>query len=354
MNYKRFTVTDFLSDEYFQNWVIEPDEEANDFWNQWLNKNPDKRNTVEEAKEVLLNIKFKEDFPTAEQVRKALEENLSKINLPVEEEVEKEKVVKISSFRNLRRIAAIFIGVLLIGGIVFYFNWKNATITVATNYGELKTIVLPDGSEITLNAHSSISYLKHWTTGRPRKVTLEGEAFFKVKHLNKDQNHIKESERFIVLTSDLNVEVLGTTFDVRNRNGQTNVILETGKVRVAFKNAKHNDITLLPGEMIAYRHSTNELQKSVTDPVLQTSWVDKKLILNNATVNTIIQYLEDNYGYKVVLKDTAIGNKRLEGTLLLDNMKDIIFVLKTSLDIEIEKSDSILIFRNNGKIKLPE
>lgn len=344
MNYKRFTVTDFLSDEYFQNWVIEPDEEMDNFWNRWLIKNPEKKNMVGEAKEVLLNIKFKEDFPTAEQVRKALEQNLSRINLPAEVGARNEKVIKISSLRNLRRIAAIFIGLLLIGGIAFYINWKNATITVATNYGELKTLALPDGSEITLNAHSSISYSKHWSSDQPRKVTLEGEAFFKVEHLNKDQNDIRESERFIVVTSDLNVEVLGTTFDVRNRNGQTNVILETGKVRVAFKNPQQQDITLLPGEMIAYRHMTNELQKSVTDPALETSWVDKKLILNNATVNTIIQYLEDNYGYKVVLKDTAIGNKKMEGTLLLDNFQDVLFVLSTSLDIKIEKKDSTLIF----------
>jgi ferric-dicitrate binding protein FerR (iron transport regulator) len=344
MNYKRFTVTDFLSDEHFQNWIIEPDEKMDNFWNKWLDRNPDKRNTVEEAKKVLLNIKFKEDFPTAEQVREALEKNLSKINSLNEGNGEQAKVVKMNSFRNLRRIAAVFIGVLLIGGVAFYFNWKSATIRVATNYGEIKTIMLPDGSKITLNAHSSVSYLKHWRSSIARKVTLEGEAFFQVKHLNENQNRIKESERFIVSTSDLNVEVLGTTFDVRNRRGETNVILETGKVRVAFNNANQKDITMLPGEMIAYQPLTNELHRSVTDPVLETSWKDRKLILNNATVNTIIQYLEDNYGYKVVLRDTAIGNKKMEGTLLLDNFQDILFVLSTSLDIKIEKKDSTLIF----------
>lgn len=344
MNYKRFTVTDFVSDEHFQNWIIEPDEKNDNFWNRWMDKHPDKRKTVEQAKDVLLNIKFKEDFPTVEQVREALEKNLSKINLPDEEYGVGAKVVKTNTFRNLRRIAAVFIGVLLIGITVFYFNWKNATVRIATNYGEIKTITLSDGSDIILNAHSSIVYLKHWRSDQPRRVTLEGEAFFKVKHLNKNIDDIKESERFIVSTSDLNVEVLGTTFDVRNRHGQTNVILETGKVRVAFNNTKQKDITMLPGEMIAYRPLTNELKRSVTDPVLETSWTDKKLILNNATVNTIIQYLKDNYGYKVILTDTAIGNKKMEGTLLLDNFQDIMFVLSTSLDIKIEKKDSTLIF----------
>ena len=59
---------------------------------------------------------------------------------------------------------------------------------------------------------------------------------------------------------------------------------------------------------------TKQVKKINTDPVVETSWIDKKFILHDATVQTIIEYLEDNYGYKVVLKDTAIGNKKMEGT----------------------------------------
>jgi ferric-dicitrate binding protein FerR (iron transport regulator) len=233
---------------------------------------------------------------------------------------------------------------MLIGAAVFYYNWRNATTTIATNYGELKTLILPDGTEITLNAKSSVTWLKHWRSNEPRKVQLTGEAFFKVTHLNKDENNIKSSERFIVSTSDLNVEVLGTTFDVKNRRGKTDVILKTGKVKVAFRNVKYGDIIMRPGDMVAYEAKTKQVKKINTDPVVQTSWIDKKFILHDATVKTIIEYLEDNYGYKVVLKDTAISNKKMEGTLLLDNLPDVLFVLSTSLDIKIYKEDSTLIF----------
>jgi transmembrane sensor len=344
MNYKKFDVTDFISDEYFQNWVIQPDEKINEFWNNWLERNPDKREQVEEAKKVLINIKFREDIPTAEEIQSALRKNLSKISLLEEENKETAKVISLNKLNILLRIAAVFIGVILIGSVIFYFNWKDARTIVATNYGEIKTFRLPDGSEITLNAHSSISYLKHWPGNEPRKVELQGEAFFKVKHLNKNEKDIKMRERFIVSTNDLNVEVLGTTFDVKNRHGQTDVILETGKVKVAFTNHNQTPVILLPGEMIAYEASSNQLKKSVTDPLIQTSWIDKKIVLENASVNTIIQYLQDNYGYKVILKDSSIGNKKMEGTLLLDNLQDILFVLSTSLDIKIEKKDSTLIF----------
>lgn len=349
MKYKKAAVTDFICDEYFQNWIIQPDEKMNEFWNNWLEANPDKRETAKQAKEVLLNIKFKEDIPQSEQIQNALRRNLSKINSLTVNKEKNSKVVSINRIKYFARIAAIFIGVGLLG-VLFYSNWKNAKTTVSTKYGEIKTIILPDGSEITLNAHSSISYLKHWNNKGIRKVQLQGEAFFKVKHLNKNENQIKKSERFIVSTNDLNVEVLGTTFDVKNRHNQTSVVLKTGKVRVLFKNKKQSDITMLPGEMVAYLGLTNQLKRSVIDPIVQTSWVDKKLVLNNASINTIIEYIEDNYGYKVIMGDTAIGNKKMEGILLLDNLQDVLFVLSTSLDIKIIKQDSTLIFTKINRI----
>jgi ferric-dicitrate binding protein FerR (iron transport regulator) len=344
MNYKKFTVTDFICDEYFQDWIIRPDEHKNEFWNKWTEKNPDKKEIIERARKVLLHIQFKEDIPTQEQVQNALAKNLAVINAIEEANGRLTKIIPINRFRHLRKIAAIFIGVILIGASVFYYNWRNATTTIATKYGELKHLILPDGTEITLNAKSSVTYLKHWRSNHLREVQLTGEAFFEVTHLNKDENNIKNSERFIVATSDLKVEVLGTTFDVKNRRGKTNVVLKTGKVKVAFNNNDSPDVIMLPGEMVAYETRTKQVKKLNTDPEVQTAWVDKKIILQDATVQTIIEYLEDNYGYKVVLKDTVIGNKKMEGTLLLDNLPDVLFVLSTSLDIKISKKDSTLIF----------
>ena len=345
MNYKKFTVNQFICDKYFQDWIIYSDEKTDQFWNRWLQKNPDKRELVDKKKKVLLSLKFKEDMPLNEQIQIALARNLSLIDIIEQEEKAPLKLASMRRSANLTKIAAIFIGVMLIGAaVMLYNNWQNETITVATAYGEMKTIKLPDSTEIILNAHSSITYAKHWNADKKREVNLKGEAFFKVSHLNKNESDIKNPERFIVYTNDLKVEVLGTTFDVRNRRDKTDVILKTGKVKVAFFNKKHADILMHPGEMLVFEDGTDRVKKLNTDPNIQTAWVDKKMILESATVNTIIQYLEDNYGYKIILKDTAIGNKRMEGTLMLDNIKDVLFVLSTSLEIKIEKQDSTIIF----------
>lgn len=338
MNYKKFTIKDFVCDEYFQDWIILPEVQSDKFWNSWVKSHPDKSETIDQAKKFLLNIKFKEDIPTPQQVQNALARNIAEINA-IEEGFTQTKVVSINRLGRLRKYAALFIAIVFIGTSLFYYNWRNSTITIATNYGEIKTIILPDSSEITMNSHSSISYLKHWRKDHPREVKMKGEVFFKIYHLNKDEHNIKDSERFIVSVSDLKVEVLGTTFEVKDRRGIANVILKSGKVKVAFNNGGRPDIHLLPGEMIAYETKTRLVKKSIVDIEKETAWVDKKIILHDASVNEIIEHIEDTYGYKVILKDTAIGNKKMEGVLFLDNLPDILFVLSTSLDIKIEKND---------------
>ena len=345
MDFKNFTVSDFICNEYFQDWVIRPDDITDNFWNNWLQQHPHKKQTVDEARKVLLNIQFKEDIPGSEQVQRALLEHLAKIqSMEVRPTSNLPAFINTNRFRHFRKIAAALIGILLIGSLAFYYNWRYAKITISTQYGEIKTLMLADSTEIVLNAHSSVTFLKHWPDDQLREVALQGEAFFKVNHLNKNEQDIKNSERFIVHTNDIKVEVLGTQFNVKNRRSETNVMLKSGKIKIAFNKATHDEVTMMPGEMITYEAKGNQLKKSFTNPEVQTAWIDKKMILEDASVNTIIQYLEDNYGYKVILKDTAIGNKRMEGTLLLDNIQDVLFVLTTSLDIKIQKADSTLIF----------
>ena len=102
---------------------------------------------------------------------------------------------------------------------------------------------------------------------------------------------------------------------------------------------------MLPGQMIAYDKSNDPLLKSV-DPAMYSAWINKKLLLRDASVTEIAQYIQDYYGYKVIMEDTSIGNKKMEGTLLLDDMKDVLFVLSNTLNIKIEKQENMLIFKN--------
>lgn len=344
MDYTEFSSADFICDEYFQNWIIKPDEETNEFWNGWLSQHPDKSETVEEAKNLLLHIKFKEDFPGDEQVQNSLASTLSTIReLEKQNENRKNSLRPVFRLKEIIKIAAVFI---IIGAAlsVILFNYWNAKTIISTEYSEIKKVTLPDGSSVVLNAHSTISFYKHALKSRPRQVWLEGEAFFDVRHINKNQNDIKKAERFIVSTTDLNVNVLGTSFNVKKRTNVTEVILKSGKIGINFNNKLHPAVTMFPGQMIAYDKSSHPFLKTV-DPAIYTAWMEKKIILSESSVNEISQYIQDYYGYKVILQDTSMGNRKMEGALLLDDVQDVLFVLSSTLNIEIEKQGNTLIFK---------
>jgi transmembrane sensor len=344
MQYTAYSSTDFINDPYFQTWVIRPDEQSNDFWNNWLKQHPEKKEVVEQAKSFLLELAFKEDFPSDEQIQQSLASTLSIINTVEEESpTRKSTLFSIGGFKRALRIAAIFIILVTTSSIIYYKYWNTKTF-IATQYGEVKEVQLPDGSIAVLNAHSSISYFTHVRNNRPRQVWLDGEAFFKVKHINKNEANVKAAEQFIVITKDLNINVLGTSFNVKKRSSATEVVLATGKVKIDFTDKIQSALIMHPGQMVIYGAKHRPLLRAV-DPTAYTTWIDKKLMLHEAPIHEIAQYIEDYYGYKVVFKDSVIASRRMEGTLLLDDFQDVLFVLSSTLNIKIEKQDHTLIFK---------
>ncbi|MCW3119881.1 MAG: hypothetical protein JWM28_3963, partial [Chitinophagaceae bacterium] len=69
MEYKDFSAADFICDKFFQDWIIQPNQETDTFWNNWILQHQEKKEIVEEAKNILSTINFKEHLPTEEQVR---------------------------------------------------------------------------------------------------------------------------------------------------------------------------------------------------------------------------------------------------------------------------------------------
>ena len=101
------------------------------------------------------------------------------------------------------------------GGLYYGSHRAPAPLAVATPYGQTRALTLPDGSQVTLNGHSTLRYPAAWRPDQPREVWLDGEGFFAVQHKANNQ-------RFIVHTAaGLQVEVLGTRFVVARRRDQT-------------------------------------------------------------------------------------------------------------------------------------
>lgn len=130
------------------------------------------------------------------------------------------KVVAMRPYKRFLKVAAA-IAILMVGSYL-YLNTLGQNVT--TDYAELKKVTLPDNSEIVLNADSKISYdEKNWD--KKRNIDLEGEAFFKVA----------KGKKFTVSTDNGVVAVLGTRFNVENRNGFFEVTCFEGLVSVTYE-----------------------------------------------------------------------------------------------------------------------
>ncbi|MCG8308740.1 MAG: FecR domain-containing protein [Cytophagales bacterium] len=165
-----------------------------------------------------------------------------------------------------------------------------------TPQGQKMRITLPDESIVWLNAESSIHFPERFE-GSSRIVELQGEAFFQVK---------KDSLKpFIVKTDHMDVNVLGTSFNVNcfKDEDEYKVALKSGKVLVALKNDAEERILLHPGEGIAMHKKTGNFTKNEIDPIKEFGWKDGILYFKDANFEEIISKLSRWYGVRFEVRN---------------------------------------------------
>ncbi|MEK6481304.1 FecR domain-containing protein [Catalinimonas sp. 4WD22] len=299
--------------------------------------------TPEEVEQLLNQLQNQKDdsyYDMMDEVWAKLE------SYPSIEQKEKDLQFKIilerSRARNLKKrklfsgfgikIAAAFIGFLIISSLVYLLFQQTGAVTYQTGYGETLEVTLPDGSEVLLNNNSVLSYDPNWREGGAREVNLEGEAFFSVIHT-------LDHQKFRVMTSEeVNVEVLGTRFNVNNRRNTTEVVLNEGKVKVNIQaEQEKQEILMEPGELVAYSRTTQQYRKKLVDTKTRTSWKDRLLTFDSQSLKQIAQILEDNYGYKIVFVSEEISSYTFTGTLPTDKVEALFTMLSKSFDLEIQK-----------------
>ena len=249
MKYDDYSPEDFLTDDFFLAWVKHPDPSNTAFWTNWLKENPAMTPVVNEAVALIESLDFATDEISAASV--------ARLQAAIHQRIDDgEKIIplpgRVSNPYKWYWLAA---SVALVAGLFtfFYSNlFFNSNVSISSGYGETKTVFLPDSSRVTLNANSRLSYAKDWQQGS-RDVYLEGEAFFEVRKVAQKPTEVSMApaayRKFRVLTKEVTVEVLGTTFDVQNRRGETKVVLKSGKVKV-LDHAAGKVVTMKPGDMV--------------------------------------------------------------------------------------------------------
>ena len=397
MKYNKYSVEDFIKDEYFQKWVLDSDSMTDSFWNNWLADYPDKQEVVDKSKRLVLLMSYDEDKLPQKDF-----DGMWRHIIEKRADARKEfGVQRKNTTQNLLKIAAVFIGLVAVGFGLYqqgYFSVEkvqvaenepsitlqldDGTITIldetsskeVTNasgevvgqkdkntikydakdartetlrfntltvpYGKKFGIDLSDGSKVYLNSGSKLRYPINFKTNAPRDVYLDGEAYFTIAR--------DKSRPFTVRTEDMNTKVFGTEFNVssyKNENNTSTVLVE-GSVGV-YKNVEEDEDAkelqyIVPGQRAIFKGDEIVVRKA--EVAKHIAWRDGKLLFIDDNFDLIKKELERHFNMKIDNQFTALNQKKFTGTFKMESLEKILSVFKehTPFDYKLYEDEIVI------------
>src|SRR5688572_908023 len=308
-------------------------------------------------------MKYKDEFFVKESSDTTLNENL----LP-----EVKQSFLQSMFKRKRFAALSAVLLVVAAGTGLILSKKEATVvvaseamsSVATKNGNRTKIVLPDGSQVWLNAGSNLDYNNSNFNKGLREVSLNGEAYFDVVK-NPDQP-------FIIHTKKMDIKVIGTTFNVRSYSDEkfAEAALIKGSIEVTLKD-RDQKITLNPNEKISV---ANEEPKAETKPekinlvksnpvripqfvvneikpnpvyniIGEIAWTQNKLYFEDETLEDIVLMMERWFGKKVTIANESLKTVHYTGNFENETMEEVLSYLKLSKSFNFRLgNDNVVIY----------
>ncbi|WP_348810552.1 FecR family protein [Flavobacterium maritimum] len=269
----------------------------------------------------LADFKASDDFATYEKI-KNYTSHLEVADFDEEKTLEnilKHKKTNPKVFPLYRKwfinIAALLVIAL---GITFVIQNYSSKTQYAEN-GEKTTFLLPDHSEVVLNAGSEIKY-KKWNWDNNRNLKLQGEAYFKVA----------KGKKFEVSTNLGKVAVLGTQFNVKARENRLDVTCFEGRVKVNYKDF---EIILTHGQSVTFE---NGKQRNIIIETEKPEWLENKMAFDKENLNHITDEIQRQYNVTIEIK-TNNTNALFTGKLPTDNLDDALQIIATTYNLKYNK-----------------
>ena len=371
------TVSDqkFIENPKFLQWIFHNNLLVNQYWEQYLLEHPEEEAQIIELKARLSELKYSDETMLQFEKEQIAQQVISRINLDLE------KNKRQSIFVSFMKYAAVAVAFAVIGGLAVYLNSDNNSIyqqlagqmvqipsegqgpllitstgenvdlkksnssvdytrngAIVLNsdsvikaaddvpnvmnqlvipYGNQSKLILSDNTVVWLNAGSRLVYPTFFS-GKTREVLLFGEAFFEVSK-NADKP-------FIVKTSDIEIKVLGTQFNVSAyaEDKVIQTVLKEGSVVIHQNNASFFDkeVVLKPNQMASFSKGSNETKLYDVDASYYTLWIKGLLSFDDVDFNRIVKKVERFYNISVNFSEPILGTIRISGKLDLKKNKD--------------------------------
>jgi transmembrane sensor len=234
-----------------------------------------------------------------------------------------------------------------------YGHETQVPVSVASNEATARTLLLSDGTLVSLNSGAEI--LEKFTASRRRVVLLKGEAHFNVKK--------NAAWPFAVRAGNSEVVAVGTAFDVNLQLRQIEVVVTEGRVRVAsnvsgdtaFESASPGDPMVRAGQqaLISRRHffSPSTVEVSDCDPLDMArilSWKNPLTTLTGATLGDLAEDFRKRIGYRLVFADPEVASLRIGGRFRVNDVEDFVRLLADNFGLEanhIGQNETVLRLR---------
>ena len=305
--------------------------------NDWLNLNEENRKLFNDLKEIWLSCGVEQNadcYDVEEAIRKFRQKTTF---------MDKEDGTKRRIFQFLRYAAILLLIALL--PFSYYFGKKHASgfssmATVSCALGDKTSIVLPDSSSVVLNSGSRLSFSNNFRGGS-RQVYLDGEAYFKIK---KDPRN-----PFIVNTTSVKVEVLGTEFNLKAYSDEKTITttLVNGKLKESGNN---KSIVILPNQKLVFDRETKEMNLlQITDLSPETEWKDGRLVFRNQSLGDLKLTLERWFDVEIHFADDLVKSRRFTGTLEHESILEVISYFGLSKYVDYRIKDNKITFFTEKK-----
>ncbi len=191
---------------------------------------------------------------------------------------------------------------------------------------------LSDGSILTLNKNTALHYPASFKT-KTRTVKLKGEAFFKVTP--------DKTKPFIIDAGNVTITVVGTAFNVKNYDSTTQVIVESGIVKVSSGDQM---IELHKGEQVFIKNSSAAFEKSIVKDSLYNYYRTKQIICSNTPLPDVIETINQAYNTHIVLGDDALRQLHLSTTFKEESLEKVINIIQQTFNLRVtQQGDSTVL-----------
>jgi transmembrane sensor len=242
--------------------------------------------------------------------------------------VTEEKVVPLFNFSRLMRVAAIFIGIAVIGIVaVSYFNNSSnqELLTYEAQKGEILKVELEDGTTVFLNADSKLT-LAEGFSNENRALSLSGEAFFKVKR--------NESLPFVIDAGEVEVKVLGTSFLVENYSEEDEAVVSVKSGQVSVTGGEQS-VNLIASESASFVKSNSLLVKSTDASSDEWAWMKGVLVFNKTPLSDVVIKLERHFNVSILYNE-AYADIEFTGKFHSQSVQEVLKVIESSLGVDLQ------------------